>query len=422
LERLYLGIDLGTSACRIIALNGTGEIRAQVAFALPAPTRKEQAVEQAPALWWDVTQLALRAIFEQISARQVAAIAVDGTSGTLLLVDAHGTPLGPALMYNDGRCQQEAQRIAAVAPRTSAAHGVSSALAKLLYLQAHTQGARYALSQADWISAQFSGRYGVSDENHCLKLGLDPLTRRWPDWLTALGVQDNLLPQVLASGTPLGTIKPELAEEYSLPAGTLIVAGTTDSSAAFIATGASAPGEAVTSLGSTLVCKVISERPLFAPEHGLYSFRLGKLWLAGGGSNSGGAVLRRYFNPAQMNTLTALLRPDEPTGLDYYPLLAPGERFPVSDPHLQPRLTPRPSDDRLFFQGMLESMARIERQAYRVMEQLGAPYPVSLRSVGGGAANEAWGKIRAALLGVPLITPPQREAAYGSALLARRAA
>ncbi|MCL5669676.1 MAG: FGGY-family carbohydrate kinase, partial [Gammaproteobacteria bacterium] len=183
--------------------------------------------------------------------------------------------------------------------------------------------------------------------------------------------------------------------------------------------GARLPGEAVTSLGSTLVMKVLSEQPIFAPQYGVYSHRLGKLWLAGAGSNSGGAVLQHYFTAQQMQAMTARLQPGHPTGLDYYPLLVPGERFPVNDPHLAPRLAPRPADDAQFFQGMLEGMARIERQAYERLAGLGAPYPVSIRSVGGGAQNEAWTKIRSRLLQVPLPNPAHTEAAYGAALLAR---
>ena len=65
-----------------------------------------------------------------------------------------------------------------------------------------------------------------------------------------------------------------------------------------------------------------------------------------------------------------------PTGLDYYPLTAPGERFPVNDPSLQPRLEPRPADDAVFLQGILESISRIEAQAYRLLAEQGAT-PVS---------------------------------------------
>jgi len=126
---------------------------------------------------------------------------------------------------------------------------------------------------------------------------------------------------------------------------------------------------------------VVSDTPLFAPEVGVYSQPLGERWLVGAGSNSGGAVLRHFFSDEQLQSLTPRLNFATPTGLDYYPLLAPGERFPVCDPQLAPRLTPRPADDVLFFQGMLEGIARIEQRAYRLLAELGAPYPTAVRSV-----------------------------------------
>ena len=144
------------------------------------------------------------------------------------------------------------------------------------------------------------------------------------------------------------------------------------------------------------------------------------LWLAGGASNSGGSVLRQYFSAEQLDALTGQLRPASPTGLDYYPLPAPGERFPVNDPSLEPRLQPRPAEDAVFFQAMLEGIAAIEQRGYRLLEQLGAPYPSRVHTTGGGAANAGWQAIREAALGVPVCAAEHQQAAYGAALLARQ--
>lgn len=86
--------------------------------------------------------------------------------------------------------------------------------------------------------------------------------------------------------------------------------------------------QAVTSLGSTLAIKLLSEARVDDARYGLYSHRLGDAWLVGGASNTGGAVLRRHFSDAQLQELTGHLDASQPTGLDYYPLLSPGERFP----------------------------------------------------------------------------------------------
>jgi D-ribulokinase len=378
-------------------------------------------VQQDPALWWQAVQALLDAFSTRIPAAEVRALAVDGTSASLLLSDGQGRPLGPALMYNDSRARVEAERIAALAPARSGAHGPSSSLAKLLYLlgQEPAAQARHALHQADWISGCLDGRWDLSDENNALKLGYDVERRRWPGWLNALGLPPGLLPEVAPPGTPIGTLRPDLARRWGFPTDTRLVAGTTDSTAGFLATGARAPGTAVTSLGSTLVLKVLSPTPVFAPEYGVYSHRLGDQWLAGGASNSGGAVLLQYFDRAQLAELTPRLRPEVPSGLDYYPLCAPGERFPVQDPRLAPRIDPIPKDPVQLLQGLLEGMADIEARGYRLLAELGAPYPNEVRSVGGGAVNEAWTRMRAARLGVPVVRAEHQEAAYGAALLAR---
>jgi sugar (pentulose or hexulose) kinase len=419
---LYLGIDFGTSGCRGCVIDAARQILAESRVALPLPQRSGAAVEQDPAVWWAALQTMLAKLRTRVTLANIRAVCVDGTSSTLLLCDAKGVPLAPALMYSDTRAREAARQVAAVAPQDCAAHGASASLAKLLWLlqSPAARNARHALHQADWVLGRLSGRFGYSDENNALKLGYDPGTRRWPDWLAQLPIPATLLPEVMPAGTDSSCIDPLMAAQFGLSPATRIVSGTSDSTAGFIATGA-VRGEAVTALGSTLVLKVRSDTPVFAPENGIYSHRLGDDWLVGGASNSGGAVLRQYFKDADIARLTQQVQPDRPTGLDYYPLPGRGERFPVNDPDLEPLLAPRPQEDALFFQGILEGIARIEVQGYRRLAELGAPWPARVISTGGGAANSAWRTIRSRLLGVPVVAAAHQEAAYGTALLALRA-
>ena len=418
----YLGIDLGTSGARAVVIDSRSREVCAARAPFPSPSAQGPAREQNPEVWWQTVRALLSEVATGVPARDIAALAVDGTSATLLVTDAGGTPLGPALMYNDARCVEEAERIARVAPAESGAHGPTSALAKLIRLAGRHPSARHALNQADWVTGRLLGRYGLCDENNALKLGYDARLRRWPDWFGTLGVRPDLLPDPVPPGTPIGTLDPAVARAAGLNTGTRVVAGTTDSVAAFIATGASRAGEAVTSLGSTLVVKVLSDRPVFSPRHGVYSHRLGERWLCGGASNSGGAVLLRHFTPDALARLSRQLRPPRPTGLHFYPLPGPGERFPRNEPNLAPRLTPRPDDDALFLQGLLEGLAAIEWAGYRLLARLGAPYPSRVRTAGGGAGNLAWTAIRSRLLGVPVVRARHSEAAYGAALLARQGA
>jgi sugar (pentulose or hexulose) kinase len=416
----FIGIDVGTSACRACVIDQRAEIVAESRTELPAPIRTGACVEQAPALWWLALGKTLDQLSAQIDTTPLQRVAIDATSATLLLCDPHGQPLTPALMYNDARAVQEAQQIARIAAPESAAVSASSSLAKLLYLRgALAERDWLALHQADWLAGKLTGQFRFSDENNALKMGYDPLERAWPDWMSRLQLKPEQLPRVVAPGTVIDRIDPRLASRWGWPRDVEVVAGTTDSTAGFIATGASAAGHAVTALGSTLVLKVLSDKPVFAARFGVYSHRLAERWLVGGASNAGGSVLRRFFTAQQISSYSRLMKPQTPTGLDYYPLPAPGERFPVCDPALQPKLTPRPASDVEFLQGILEGLARIEQRGYARLAALGAPYPERVSSVGGGAANPSWTTIRRQMLGVPVTAARHREAAYGAALLAR---
>ena len=417
----YLGIDIGTSGCRSCVIDADATIKVEIRTPLPAPDRSGNAVEQDPEAWWKALTVNLDQLATEFPLDTIAAIALDGTSATLLCSDASGTPLLPALMYNDARACEQAAQIDRIAPVETAARGASSSLAKLLWLlqQPACNAAHHALHQADWLLGRLSGMFGITDENNALKLGYDVVNACWPAWLSGLNIPPALIPDVVSAGQAVGTLQPTWCKRWGMTAETRIVSGTSDSTASFIAIGAQT-GEAVTSLGSTLVLKIRSDTPVFAPEYGVYSHRLGNNWLAGGASNSGGAVLQQYFNNEEITKFTGMISADKPTGLDYYPLVADGERFPVNDPELAPRLQPRPTEDAVFFQGILEGIAHIEVQGYRKLAELGAPWPEKVITTGGGAVNAAWRTIRSQLLGIPVIAADHQEAAYGAALLARQ--
>jgi sugar (pentulose or hexulose) kinase len=407
----FLGIDFGTSGARAIAIDSSGAILAEARWVFS---------DQTAETW----RAALFDLIGQIPAdirRALVAIAINGTSTTALLCDADNQPLCPPLLYNDARAQVEAKQLAQIAPPGHPVLSASSSLAKLLWLQKQPEFpcARFFLHQADWLASLLHGRPGISDYHNSLKLGFDPETLRYPEWLLRLTAAP-LLPRVLAPGASIGPVTAEIAERCSLPRDCLVRAGTTDSIAAFIASGASRPGQAVTSLGSTLVLKLLSRKRVDAAQYGIYSHRIGNLWLAGGASNSGGAVLRSFFSDARLEELSARIHPETNSGLDYYPLPKPGERFPINDPELEPRLTPRPQDDTVFLHGLLEGIARIEAQGYRLLQELGATPLESVLTAGGGAGNPAWTAMRSRFLGVPVQPSPHVEAAYGTALLAAR--
>lgn len=410
-----LGIDIGASGVRIAATARDNKVLATSAAPIMAPLQSGGRILQDPAIWWAAVQAAFRTL--DLSGVSVRAIAIDGTSGTILGVDANGRPAGLAAMYNDVADRAQLALVASAAPRETAALVSTSPLARAMAMRSD---GTHIIHQADWIVGQLSGTYDVTDENNALKSGYDPVSQQWPAWIVKAGFDPSLFPRVVPAGTPIAKIKPEIAGNFGLPADVALVAGTTGGCAAFLASGASDPGDGVTSLGTTLTLKLLSAHPVFAPDFGIYSHRIGEQWLAGGASNSGGGAIANFFSNDDLARLTPLLGPNHPTGLDYYPLPKHGERFPTNDPFFAPRFDPRPADDRMFLQEILEGIAHIEAEAYAKLAELGAAKLVSIRTTGGGASNAVWTKIRLRALGVPERPSLSEHAAIGTARLAWR--
>ena len=411
---MYLGLDFGTSGARACVVNAEAVAVHTDRCAFPVPER------QTPPDWREALLMLLRNIPREV-AGQLRGIAVDATSATVLLCDAGLKPVAPVLLYSDNRSSKEAAELRDLAPPGHTVCSTTSGLAKFLWLIRHTDAAAatYFMHKADWLGALLTGLGGYSDYHNALKTGYDVETLRWPDWVMQLPYA-HLLPQVMEPGAALGRIHPEIAQHFGINSDCTVHAGTTDSIAAFMAAGANHPGEAVTSLGSTIVLKLLSEHRVEAAQYGVYSHRYGKLWLAGGASNAGGAVLRQLFSDAQLAELSSHIDPATDSPLDYYPLPRPGERFPVNDPELAPRLEPRPGNDAEFLHGLLQGLSRIEADGYAQLAKLGATPLQSVATAGGGASNPVWGKIRERMMGIPVSVARHREAAYGAALLAQQ--
>jgi sugar (pentulose or hexulose) kinase len=410
---MFLGLDFGTSGARACVIDHDKAIVWEQRVAYPDPAR------QTPTEWRAALHLLLSALPKHIAAG-LHGLAIDGTSGTVLLCDTALEPCSPALLYHDNRAQQQAGQLRTIAPDSHIVCTATSGLAKFLSLTQHgdIDHAAYFLHQADWLTALLSGQPGSSDYHNALKTGYDVEKLCWPDWVTALP-HAHLLPKVLIPGEIIGYIQPDIAAHFGIHPQCVIHAGTTDSTAAFIAAEVSETGTGVTSLGTTLVVKQLSAQRIEAPEYGVYSHRYGDLWLAGGASNAGAGVLRLYFDDTQLAALSDQIDPLQVSPLDYYPLAKIGERFPVCDAQLAPRLQPRPNSNVEFLHGMLQGLARIEAAGYARLAELGAPPLTRIVTNGGGAQNTVWGKMREALLGVPVSAAKHREASYGSSLLCR---
>ncbi|KAL9418198.1 hypothetical protein AB3S75_041083 [Citrus x aurantiifolia] len=373
---------------------------------------------------WKVTLFSLLEAVPVNLRPLIASISIDGTSATTIIIDSNsGEPLWRPFLYNES-CPDALPVVKSIAPANHTVCSGTSTLCKLVSWW-NTEGENRELAlllhQADWLLWLLHGKLGLSDYNNALKVGYDPELESYPPWLLSQPYSQ-LLPSVQAPGTSIGYLKEGIGTEFGFPKDCVVCTGTTDSIAAFLAARATEPGKAVTSLGSTLAIKLLSTGRIEDARFGVYSHRLDDKWLVGGASNTGGAVLRQIFTDEQLEKLSEHIDPMEVSPLDYYPLQVVGERFPVADPKMVPRLHPRPQSDVEYLHGILESIARIEAKGYSLLKDMGATQVDEVFTAGGGAKNEKWTKIRERVLGLPVSRAIQTEAAYGAALLALKGA
>ncbi|XP_034681956.1 D-ribulose kinase isoform X2 [Vitis riparia] len=421
-HRLYLGMDFGTSGARFVLIDKQGTIQAQGKREYPLLYMSEETMD-----WVSSWKKTLFSLLEDVpvSLRPlIASISIDGTSATTMIIDSTtGEPLWRPFLYNES-CPDALPIVKSIAPANHTVCSGSSTLCKLVsWWNSDDSNKEHALllHQADWLLWLLHGKLGISDYNNALKVGYDPEHDSYPSWLLSQPYS-RVLPSVKAPGASIGYLQEDIRTQFGFPKDCVVCTGTTDSIAAFLAARATQPGKAVTSLGSTLAIKLLSTSRIEDARFGVYSHRLDDKWLVGGASNTGGAVLRQIFTDEQLEKLSEQINPMEASPLDYYPLHAVGERFPVADPKMVPRLQPRPESDVEYLHGILESIARIEAKAYSLLKYMGATQVDEVFTAGGGAKNRTWAKIRERVLGLPVSRAIQTEAAYGAALLALKGA
>ncbi len=409
--KYYLGLDFGTSGARSGVIDDNHDMvwEQQVGYVHPAL--------QTPQDWRAALNQLLHGLPGSV-AGNLAGIAIDGTSATVLMCDEQLTPLHQALLYRDDRAQRQLAQLKEMAPSNHPVCSATSGLAKFLWMtqQLDCTHAAHFLHQADWLTAMISGQPGISDYHNALKTGYDVERMEWPEWILTLP-HAHLLPTVLPPGTVIGQVNSDIAGHFGINPECVVHSGTTDSIAAYIASASPQFGSGVTSLGTTLVLKQLSHVRIESAELGIYSHRYGDLWLAGGASNAGAGVLRRFFSDSQLAALSAAIDPTRDSPLDYYPLIQTGERFPINDPQLAPRISPRPDSDVEFLHGLLQGLARIEMRGYNTLAALGAAPLQCIVSNGGGAVNEVWRRMRERIVGVPVSVAQHGVAARGVAKL-----
>ena len=426
-DEVWVGLDLGTQSVRAMAVTGGGIVVGTGTQKLTS-RRDGPRHEQDPEQWWQAVAAASREALRDVAPGGVRGVAVDATSGTVLLTDRDGAPLTAGLMYDDTRAAGDVERVNVVGEQVWRDLGFQRmqpawALPKLLWLlREHPDlipGARLA-HQNDFINTRLVGHEVPTDLSNALKTGAHLIEETWPtDVFDALGVPAHLLPALVRPGTRIGAVCAAAAEATGIPVGTPVVSGATDGCAAQLGAGALSVGSWNAVLGTTLVLKGVTHELIRDPLGAVYSHKAPNGdWLPGGASSTGAGAVSRDFPGADLDQLNRRAGRYEPAGALAYPLVSAGERFPFVAPQARGFLLGTPADDGDHFAAVLQGVAFVERLCFDYLDLLGAPLDGDLVLTGGATKSTYWCQLRADILGRPVTLPDTAEGALGMAVLA----
>jgi xylulokinase len=431
-----LGLDLGTSGVKAVLLGADGRLLAEAEAGYPVDSPHPGWAETDPPAWWRAVVTAVRAAHDRAGGVDVAAVGVDGQMHGLVLTDAAGRPLRPALLWADARAVEEtaAWRRLPEPRRAALANPIVPGMTGplLRWVARHEprtyQRARWALLAKDWIRHRLTATAATDPSDASATLLWDLPADRWAhDVAAEVGVEAELLPPVVGSGDPAGTLRPDAAKALGLRAGIPVAAGAADTAAALLATGLADPAEVQLSVGTggQIVRPVPRPAPASAPRTHLYRAAAPDRWYAMAAVQNAGLALdwvRRTLQ-ASWSELYGAARAGPPgaLGVTFVPYLS-GERTPVlrSDARGAWVGLGLAADRTALLQAAVEGVAFALRHA---LEALPGPRPDQLRLAGGGTLDPRFRALLADVLHAELRPVEVRSpSAVGATLLAARAA
>ena len=430
---VLVGVDVGTSGTRALAVTADGEVVAEATRPHELLTPRPGWTEQHPAEWWE----AAKAVLREVARDDIVGLGVTGQMHGSVFLDAAGEVIRPALLWNDQRTAEECDEITArVGEARLLELAGTSALTdfqapKILWL-ARDEPEGYervasVLLPKDYVRFELTGERATDASDAAGTLLLDVRARDWSaEILDTLEIPRDWLPQVFEGPENTGTVRDEVADELGLPRGLPVAAGGGDNAAAAVGVGVVREGSVSTSIGTSGV--LFAHRDEFTPDpsgrvhafcHAVPdAFHLMAVTLSAGGSLAWWR--ERLGGGAGFGELIDEASPVEPgsEGLLFLPYLT-GERSPHLDPHARGGfvgLTVRHGRAHMT-RAVVEGVAFSMRDGLEIMRGLGTPDD-DMRAVGGGARSPLWLRLQADVYGRPIRrTEVDEGPAYGAALL-----
>ena len=434
---MFLGIDIGTSAVKVVAVDDAGDVVDQSAEELQVSRPGPLMSEQNPADWWAATNKAVAAIKSSIR-NDVVSIGLSGQMHGAVLIDAAGSAIRPAILWNDGRslleCSELEAELSSLGEITGNKAMPGFTAPKLKWLRKHEpenfDKIATVLLPKDYVRLRMTGDFASDMSDSAGTLWLNTKERRWsPEVLAACGLSIDQMPQLFEGTEFTGKLRGELAEAWGMKR-VPVAAGGGDNAAGAVGSGTVRAGDAFLSLGTSGVTFLADNAYRPNPEGGVHTFchALPNRWhqmsvmLSAASAVDWVAGVAGFAEPSEL--YAAVAERNEPAEREIFLPYLTGERTPHNNPLAQG----------VFFgltaatNGVALGQAALEGVAFGLAEGIDALHDTgaqidTLTVIGGGARSEYWGRILSSVFDQPLI---YREGgavgpAYGAARLARLA-
>lgn len=433
----YIGIDLGTSAVKLLLVDEQGRIVRSVTKEYPISFPQPGWSEQNPADWWRAVQHGILELTEHIDKSQVRGVGCGGQMHGLVVLDEFDRVIRPAILWNDGRTAEETAWLnTAIGKERLSEMTANIAFAgftapKLLWLKKHEPEnfarIKKIMLPKDYINYRLSGVHACDYSDASGMLLLDVKNKRWSqEMLGICGVTKAQLPKLYESYEVIGTIQGFVSGSLGLPRDCKVVAGAGDNAAAAIGTGVVGEGGCNISLGTSGTVFISSEHFGVDPNNALHAFAH-----ADGGYHLMGCMLSaascnkwfcdeilktKDYDAEQVNITSDNLGRNHVFFLPYLM----GERSPINDTDARACFIGMSMDTTHadLVQAVLEGVAFAVRDSFEVAKSLGLTITHSMLC-GGGAKSPLWRMILANVLNIRLDIPQTEEGpGYGGAMLA----
>ena len=437
---LYIGIDLGTSAVKLLLMDASGAVLNTVSRSYPISFPHPGWSEQDPRSWREAVLGGIPELMRGFDASAVAGIGAGGQMHGLVALDSAGEVIRPAILWNDGRTSAEVEYLngtvgrAELSRRTANIAFAGFTAPKLLWLRRHEPENFARISKImlpkDYINYILTGVHCTDFSDASGTLLLDVEHRRWsPEMLSLCGVSEAQLPRLYESYDCVGTLLPELADALGLPRTVRVCAGAGDNAAAAIGTGTVGGGACNISLGTSGTVFISGERFGVDPNNALHSFAHadGRWHLMGcmlSAASCNRWLMEDVFGSADYAAEQALIGSSRlgENGVYFLPYLM-GERSPINDTDARGVFIGMTMDTKRadLTQAVLEGVAFAIRDMLSVARSLGLDIRRSMLC-GGGARSPLWREILANVLGIELDIPVSEQGpGMGGAMLAMTA-